>query len=182
MAEDHKGRVPGYVRSLSAMQDLFCRNMASTGKKQQSAIDAGYAISSAGAQASRLLRIDKIIKSIDYYKAASSQRVNITADMVLAGIHSNAVRCAQGEPVLNAEGEEIGVWRFDSSGSNKAWELLGKHLRLFVDRIETADINAAKEYIEKLLVEIFKVVKDKPTQDKIMKVISDMDDSDGAVK
>ena len=182
MAEDHKGRVPAHVRGLSSMQDLFCRNMASTGKKQQSAIDAGYAITSAGAQASRLLRMDKIVKSIDYYKAQSSQRVNITADMVLAGIHSNAVRCAQGEPVLNQDGEEIGVWKFDSSGSNKAWELLGKHLRLFVDRIETADINAAKEYVEKLLVEIFKVVSDRDTQQKIMKVIADMDDQETGSK
>jgi len=176
------GRIPEYVSDLSPMRDLFCRNIANGKKNKESAINAGYAISSAHTTANRLRKKENIRKAIAYYQQQATQRVNITPDMVLAGIHSNAVRCAQGEPVLNDEGEEIGVWKFDSSGSNKAWELLGKHLRLFVDRVEVADINAAKEYIENLLTEIFKVVTDKKTQAKIMKIISDMDEEQPGTK
>lgn len=66
----------------------------------------------------------------------------ITQDFVLNGLKEVAQRCMQRVPVMtwsredkchvqatNAEGQ--GVWEFDSSGANRALELLGKHLGIF---------------------------------------------------
>jgi hypothetical protein len=38
------------------------------------------------------------------------------------------------QKIDEATGE--GVWEFDSSGANRSLELLGKHLRMFVDKVE----------------------------------------------
>lgn len=45
-----------------------------------------------------------------------------------------AERCMQAEPVLDKEGNSTGEYRFDSSGANRALELLGKEMGMFVDR------------------------------------------------
>jgi len=66
----------------------------------------------------------------------------ITQDFVLCGLKEVAQRCMQRVPVMvwsredkrhaqatNADGQ--GIWEFDSSGANRALELLGKHLGVF---------------------------------------------------
>ena len=35
-------------------------------------------------------------------------------------------RCMQANPVLDKEGNETGVWKFDSNGANKALDICGK--------------------------------------------------------
>ena len=42
----------------------------------------------------------------------------------------------QAVPVLVSDGEETGEWHFEHSGANKSLELLGKHLKLFTDKLE----------------------------------------------
>ena len=45
----------------------------------------------------------------------------------------------QAEPIMikGENGiEESGEYKFDSAGANKSLELIGKHLRLFTDKIE----------------------------------------------
>ena len=36
----------------------------------------------------------------------------------------------------SGEWEETGEYKFDSAGANRATELLGKHLGMFVDKVE----------------------------------------------
>jgi phage terminase small subunit len=47
-------------------------------------------------------------------------------------------RCVQGDPVLDRDGNPTGEWKFDSSGANKATELIGKHLGLFRDNLNVS--------------------------------------------
>lgn len=54
------------------------------------------------------------------------ERTGITADYVLSNIKEVAEKCLQRQ-----KGN-----KFDSSGANKALELLGRHLKLFTDKIE----------------------------------------------
>ena len=44
----------------------------------------------------------------------------------------------QAEPVMirGTEGKIVGEYKFDASGANRELEQLGKHLRLFTDKLE----------------------------------------------
>lgn len=108
---------------------------------------AGYTAKGNAAEvnAARLLRNAKVQQAITLAQAARSDRTAITADFVLQGIQEVAQRCMQRSAVMEGRGEdrkqavdEEGrhVWTFDATGANKAFELLGKHLKLFTDKVE----------------------------------------------
>ena len=70
------------------------------------------------------------------------QRTEITSDYVLFGLKEVAERCLQRVPVMEwdykakemvRKRDEAGntIWAFDSSGANRSFELLGKHLGVF---------------------------------------------------
>jgi phage terminase small subunit len=105
---------------------------------------AGYAAKGNAAEvnAARLLRNAKVQEAIVTEQAKRSERTAITADYVLQGIQEVAERCLQRSPVMTGRGEDRAqavddegrhVWEFDAAGANKAFELLGKHLKLFTE-------------------------------------------------
>ena len=105
---------------------------------------SGYKYSSdnvAGVMAFRMLRNTKIKTEIDLRLAKRATDNGITADYVLTSLKAIAERCMQQEPVYNKQGEETGEFKFDSSGANKSLELLGKHLKLFTDKVESENTN-----------------------------------------
>jgi len=86
-----------------------------------------------------------------------SQRTEITADYVLTTIVETIERCKQARPVLDRKGDpilvdlpngEIGAaYTFDSGAILKGAELLGKHLKLFTDKVEVSGALAVAEAI-----------------------------------
>jgi hypothetical protein len=58
---------------------------------------------------------------------------------VMAGRGENA------QQAVDDEGRH--VWTFDATGANKAFELLGKHLKLFTDKIEHGATNELADII-----------------------------------
>lgn len=116
----------------------------------QAAIRAGYSERSAKVQACRLLTKDNVSRAVERGKAERSKRTEITQDFVLSGLKEVAERCLQKMPVMvfdrvercmvqkqDEDGRDI--WEFDSTGANRAFELLGKHLGLFVDKLQIED-------------------------------------------
>ena len=89
-----------------------------------------------------------------------AQRTEITQDFVLQGLKQVALRCLQRIPVMRYDREEKrmvqvteevvdprtgetreeGVWQFDSGGANRSLELLGKHLGVFTEAPEGAEV------------------------------------------
>lgn len=103
---------------------------------KHAAIRAGYSEKTAQEQGSRLLAHVKVKAAVEKAMDEREERTEITQDYVLKSIQRVANRCMQAVPVMErVDGEWVrtGEFRFDSSGANKALELLGKHLRLWND-------------------------------------------------
>ena len=95
----------------------------------------------ANVNASRLLSNAKVYAAVEERINDRKERTEINQDFVLENLQEVALRCMQRQPItrLNKETgeyEETGVYKFDANGANKALELLGKHLKMFTDKVE----------------------------------------------
>jgi hypothetical protein len=61
------------------------------------------------------------------------EKASVDRAWVLSRLKKVADRCLQEEPVM-VRGEATGEYKFDSAGANRALELLGKELGMFVER------------------------------------------------
>jgi phage terminase small subunit len=131
---------------LKDKQEQFCQEYLIDLNATQAAIRAGYSKRAATVQGSRLLTNANVASRIAELQAERSQRTGIEADYVLQGLRQVAERCLQRQPVMewdyaekrmvqktavSEDGKEVGVFEFDSTGANRAFELLGKHLGVF---------------------------------------------------
>ncbi len=127
--------------SLTPKQRLFVSEYLIDLNATQAAIRAGYSAKTAEVQGPRLLGNVRVQVAIRKAMEQREQRTQITQDYVLGGIKTLVERCIQAEPVRDKEGNETGEYRFEAFAALKGYELLGKHLKLFTDKIETTDLN-----------------------------------------
>lgn len=99
---------------------------------------AGYKAEGRSAEnnASRLLGHAGVQQLIQKAMNKRAERVEVTQDYVLKTIVDTIERCKQAEPVRDKDGEETGEYKFDAGAVLKGAELLGKHLKLFTDKVE----------------------------------------------
>ncbi len=102
----------------------------------QAAIRAGYSEKTADQQGSRLLANVKVAAAITKAQAKRSERTEIDQDFVLNGLTKNLGRAMVETPVLDRKGEPTGEYIYNGSVANRSLELIGKHLGMFVDRVE----------------------------------------------
>jgi phage terminase small subunit len=108
----------------------------------QAAIRAGYSPKRADAIGYDLLRITEVKAAIDKALEERRKKSEVTAEYVLIGLREVVERCLQRAPVFNMKGQQVqdedgnNLWEFNAPGANKALELLGKHLGMFLDRTE----------------------------------------------
>jgi phage terminase small subunit len=141
--------------SLVPKHAAFVREYLVDLNATQAAIRAGFPAKAAASQASRLLRTAKVKAEIDKELSSRAQRVQVTADEVLRELKL----IAQSDPgkLLNEKGyflpinempEEIrrAIASVELTGDGgqkiKFWDKntslanLGKHLKLFTDKVE----------------------------------------------
>jgi len=102
----------------------------------QAAIRAGFSKKTAYSIGHELLTKDPIKKAIEVAQQELKKRTEITQDWVLNNLKSVAERCMEAEQVVYRGQPVEGAYQFDSSGANRALELIGKHLGMFKDKLE----------------------------------------------
>lgn len=114
--------------------ELFAQALAK-GKTQAEAYElAGYKPSEPNA--SRLTRHDKVQARVAEIQGRAAERAEISKAWVLEKLVENAARAMQHKAVLDEDGEPIGEYRYEGGVANRALELVGKELGMFVDRKE----------------------------------------------
>ena len=149
----------GYGRkdanSLNDKQRKLCDEYLLCNNGKQAAIKAGYAVKGASAYASRLLKQPNVKRYLDSRREKIGILSEISPQYVLERLKDVVERCMSATPVTAPNGKPVldengnPTYRFDSSGANKALELIGKYLGLF-----NADQSGAAGASAKVVLEI----------------------------
>lgn len=119
-------------RQLTDRQASFCREYVLDFNATQAAIRAGYSKNGAAVQASQLLTNPNVQSHIATLAAKVCDKAEITAEEVLKGIKGIATSKE------SRDGDRL-----------KAWELLGKYLKLFTDKVEVSASDSLLDAIER---------------------------------
>jgi len=132
--------------ALTAKQERFVAEYLIDLNATQAAIRAGYSAKTANVIGPENLVKPCVAEAITAATKARSERTEITQDYVLSTIKDTIERCRQAKPVLQRNGEPVMVetpdggiapaYDFDSMAVLKGAELLGKHLKMFTDKVE----------------------------------------------
>ena len=135
---------------LNEKQKQFCEEYIIDLNGTQAAIRAGYSEKTANRIASELLTKLDIQEYICELKNQRSERVKYSQDELMRDILEVKNRCMQANPVLDKEGNETGIWKFDSNGANKALDMLAKHVGFYeTDNKQKAfNISVNREAVE----------------------------------
>lgn len=133
-------------KTLSDKQQKFVDEYLIDLNATQAAIRAGYSEKTAQQIGSENLSKPVIAESIQKAFEDRSRRTEVTQDYVLTTIQDTIERCTQAEPVKHKNGEQAmtqtpdgevaPAYTFNANGVLKGCELLGKHLKLFTEKIE----------------------------------------------
>ena len=120
---------------MTDKQKLFCKEYLVDLNATQAAIRAGYSEKTAYSQGQRLLKDVEIQEEIQKLMNKRSDKVEITAENVLNDILDIRDLCKENSVIEDSDGN-LKVNRDAVNSRIKANELLGKHLKLFTDKVE----------------------------------------------
>lgn len=131
------------MSKLTDKQTAFVREYLVDLNATQAATRAGYSERTASRIGPELLGKPCVREAIEKAQVKRAQRVEVTQDYVINNLVEIVERTMQRAPVTNRKGEQVtdeegrNVWCFDAKAANKALELLGKHLGVFTDKVQT---------------------------------------------
>jgi phage terminase small subunit len=112
---------------LTANRQLFIANYLTDPKRNgaKAAIAAGFSRKRAKITACELLKDPEIEAEIERQTSMRLEKLHLDADMVIAGLVAE---------IENSKKAGSGAWQ--ASTRLKAYELLGRHLKMFTDKVE----------------------------------------------
>ncbi len=125
--------------------EIFAQGIVAGLKASEAYVKAGYKPSSSSACDLRkkpmvAARIKELTEcKVGLTEKAVQRAVEMTGidkAWVMATLAENVARAMQAKPVLNAEGNPVGEWKYEGAVANKALELIGKEIGMFVVRSE----------------------------------------------
>lgn len=125
--------------ALTEKMIRFCNEYLIDLNATQAAIRAGYSEDSAGSIGNENLQKPEIQAYLEVRRKEIQSRLELNQDWVLQRLRQVSDRSMQAEPVMVFNGEDwvpSGEYKFDSNGANKATELIGKHLGMFVNKVD----------------------------------------------
>ena len=136
------------MAKLTAKQALFCKEYIVDLNSTQAAIRSGYSEKTAKVIGCENLTKPYIRAEIDKLQQIRAEKVNITAEDVLKDILDTRRACEENMLVGTEFGDKLDSTAIN--GRNKANELLGKHLKLFTDKVEhSGEINIPQVNIKR---------------------------------
>ena len=130
--------------------ERFAQGLAEGKPAYQAYIDAGFAKAGAAQSASRLLksqragireRVAEILQEREQIDAEGTklaiERTAIDKEWVIERLRENVERAMQARPVIDRAGNPTGSYVYNGAAANRALELLGKELGMFIERRET---------------------------------------------
>src|SRR5271163_1677393 len=129
--------------------ERFAQGLAEGKPAYQAYIDAGFAKAGAAQSASRLLksqragireRVAEILQEREQIDAEGTklaiERTAIDKEWVIERLRENVERAMQVRPVMDRAGNPTGSYVYNGATANRALELLGKELGMFIEKRE----------------------------------------------
>jgi hypothetical protein len=129
----------------NAKHERFCQELASGKTAEDAHGIAGYKASRSGAsqlkhQVNISNRVAEILAEREVIHAQATadavKSAGLTKEWVIETLMVNVARAMQAEEIKRSDGTGTGEYRYEGSVANKALELLGKEVGMFVDRKE----------------------------------------------
>jgi phage terminase small subunit len=132
--------------NVTPKQERFVEEYLIDLNATQAATRAGYSAKTANEQGARLLANVSVRSALEVAMTKRSEKTGIDAEYVLQTIVQTMERCKQATPVLDKRGDPVMVetadggmapaYTFEPNAVLKGAELLGKHLKLWTDKME----------------------------------------------
>ena len=137
---------PGLTLRQRKFVELYveCRNGAEAARR------AGYSKDTCKQIAYNLLRKPEVRAAVREHEEADERLRGEERRYVLNSLRELADRARQAEPVRNAKGRKVGVYRFDGATAVRALELLGKQEGLFREQLEVRVQAGVEELLDRV--------------------------------
>lgn len=133
---------------MTPKQEMFVREYLVDLNATQAAIRAGYSEATAEQIGYQMLQKTSVKAAVQAGMDKRAEKTGLNAEYVLKGIQRVIERCEQAEPVYDKEGNATGEYVFKANEALRGYELLGKHLKLFTDKIEVSGLDELSKRIQ----------------------------------
>lgn len=131
----------------NAKHEHFARLVSTTETPARAYVLAGFSEKGARPSANRLLRNADVCSRVEHLRSIKEQqhaktvtavveRAGLSKEWVIEQLMENVRMAKAAEPVVDSEGNPTGEYKQNINAANKALELLGKEVGMFIDRKE----------------------------------------------